>query len=151
MRTICYALLNVLIGACSVLAMTVQTPDSKNDRRTPYRPKPGDFVVVCTLFEGRPPGATDSTPTEPITYDPRFKIGARVERVTLGESPWRVGEAVTFVIHSPTLTLGNSFTGKQFALTLSPFRPTTEVDKVWFRPETRYLLQWVTPAKAAEK
>jgi len=112
-----------------------------------YQPKSGDFVVVCTLFSGRAPGATDSTPVEPITYDPLFEIGARVERVALGESPWRVGTAVTFVIHSPARLLPAGFEGKQYRLTFSSIRPMTDSDRIWLRPDTRHVLRWIEPEK----
>src|SRR5262245_4474026 len=134
----------MLVAATGVTA-------KQNGRRSVYKPTATDFVVVCTLFNGRAPGATPSTPKEPITYDPRFEIGARVERVTLGNSPWRPGDRVTFVIHSPTLLLSNDFSGQQFELTFSPFRPTTESDKVWFEAETRYLLRWVERAKTTNR
>src|SRR5215510_12343925 len=98
----------------------VLTPLAASAQSPTYKPKSGDFIVVCTLFKERAPGATDSTPVEPITFDPRFEIGARVERVVLGKSPWRVGSVVTFVIHSPVQLLPDSFEGKQYTLTFSP-------------------------------
>ena len=137
-----------MLVALGAVVVASHAAGEQNGQRTAYEPKPGDFVVVCTLFNGRPPGATASTPTEPITYDPRFAIGARVERIALGESPWRAGVLVTFVIHSPTLLLGPSFAGQQFALTFSPLRPRTNSDKLWFDPETRYLLQRIEPMQA---
>jgi hypothetical protein len=151
MRATASSAVTVLIAAFPALVMATQAADVKNGQRTRYKPEPRDFVVVCTLFKGRAPGSTEATPTEPITYDPRFEIGARVERIALGEPPWRVGDRVTFVIHSPSLLLGSRFVGEQFELTFSPFRPTTKNDKVWFRPETRYLLQWVERAKAKKR
>jgi hypothetical protein len=141
----------MLVAAHVATGMGAESVGQRDGQRTAYKSAPGDFVVVCTLFKGRPPGASDSTPRLPITHDPRFDIGARVERVTLGESPWSVGDLVTFVIHSPTLTLGNSFAGHQFALTFSHFRPTTKTDKVWFDPKTRYLLRWVEPAEKVKR
>jgi hypothetical protein len=137
-----------MLLALAAVVVASHAAGEQNGQRTAYEPKPGDFVVVCTLFNGRPPGATASTPTEPITYDPRFAVGARVERIALGESPWRAGDLVTFVIHSPTLLLGPSFAGQQFALTFSPLRPRTNSDKRWFDPETRYLLQRIEPMQA---
>jgi hypothetical protein len=151
MRASRSSVVTALIAAFPALAMATQAADVKNGQRPRYKPEPRDFVVVCTLFKGRAPGATDSTPTEPVTHDPRFEIGARVERIALGESPWRVGDRVTFVIHSPSVLLPSSFVGQQFELTFSPFRPTTKSDKVWFRPETRYLLKWVQPATAKKQ
>jgi hypothetical protein len=136
-----------IAAALTVLAAGAQGTAPDKGQRTPYKPTPSDFVVVCTLFKGPAPGATALTPKEPITYDPQFQIGARVERVTLGKSPWRAGDRVTFVIHSPTLLLSNDFSGQEFELTFSPFRPTTRSDKVWFNPETRYLLQAIERVK----
>src|SRR5262249_31413268 len=133
----------LLVAACAAMVMSMPSL-SAGAQRPEYKPKHGDVVVVCTLFKGRAPGAADSTPVEPITYDPRFDIGARVDRVVLGQSPWRVGSVVTFVIHSPALLLSANFEGKEYALTLSPFSPA-ESDKAWFRPDTRYLLQSVEP------
>lgn len=138
------ALLAVLLAGNEVTAQ-------HSGQRTVYQPKPLDFAVVCSLFSGRAPGARASTPKEPITYDPRFEIGARVERITLGKSPWRPGDRVTFVIHSPALLLPSDFSGQEFELTFSPFRPTTESDKVWFELETRYLLRRIERAKAPNR
>ena len=141
----------ILVAAFAAAGMGEETLDQREGQRTRYKPAPRDFIVVCTLFKGRAPGASDSTPRLPITYDPRFDVGARVERVTLGESPWRIGDVVTFVIHSTTLTLGNRFAGQPFALTFSHFRPTTKTDNVWFDPETRYLLRWAEPAEEVKR
>lgn len=140
----------LLVAACVAAVMASQTAGEQNGRRAAYKLKPGDIVIVCTVFKGRAPGTTVSTPREPITYDPRFDVGARVERVIVGKSPWRVGDLVTFVIHSPTLMLGDSFSGRQFQLTLSPFSPRTDNDRVWFEPETRYLLQWAEPVDTSK-
>jgi hypothetical protein len=147
MRMNCLWTLAILVAAFVQVISATQTGVESTSQRTAYKPKSGDFVIVCTLFKGRAPGATTSTPTEPITYDAHFEIGARVERVTLGQSPWRVGDRVTFLIHSPVSLLGSAFSGQQFALTFSPFTPTTKDDKVWFEPETHYLLQWIEPVK----
>jgi hypothetical protein len=132
-----------ILAVFFVVATGSQITAQGSGRRTAYSPKSSDFVVVCTLFNGRAPGATALTPKEPITYDPRFEIGARIERVPLGKSPWRAGDRVTFVIHSPTLLLPSDFSGRQFELTFSPFRPASKSDKVWFERETRYLLRRV--------
>ena len=144
-----FAMTTVAILAVLVTASDVVAQD--NGKRAAYKRKPSDFVIVCTLYKGRAPGATASTPKEPITYDPRFEIGARVERVTLGESPWRAGDRVTFVIHSPASLLPSDFAAQEFELTFSPFRPTTKSDKVWFEPETRYLLRSIERAKHSSR
>jgi hypothetical protein len=138
---------SVNLMTLAVLVAATGLTAQQNGRRSGYKPTASDFVVVCTLFNGRAPGATASTAKEPITYDPRFEIGARIERVTLGKSPWRPDDRLTFVIHSPSLLLAKDFSGQQFELTFSPFRPTTESDKVWFLPETRYLLRWIERAR----
>ena len=138
-QTMCTSGTAALAVAVGAIATPVRSQDSGH--RTTYTPGQSDFTIVCTLFDRRAPGATASTPREPITYDPRFEIGARVQRVTLGKSPWPAGDRVTFVIHSPTLLLQNDFSGQQFELTFSPFRPTSKSDKVWFEPDTHYLLR----------
>jgi hypothetical protein len=142
MRTNCSWATPMFVAAFTVLAVA-----SPVAQRATYKPKSGDFVVVCTLFKGRAPGATAATPQEPITYDPRFEVGARIERVALGNSPWRAGSLVTFFIHSPSLLLRGNYSGQQFALTFSRFRATTDSDKVWFKPGTRYVLQGIEPVK----
>jgi len=142
------------ITTVSILAVLVTASDvvaQDNGKPAAYKAERSDFVIVCTLFKGRAPGATASTLKEPITYDPRFEIGARVERVTLGKSPWRAGDRVTFVIHSPASLLPDDFAAQEFELTFSPFRPTTTSDKVWFEPGTRYLLRWIERAKHSSR
>ena len=115
--------------------------------RSKYVPRPGDFTVVCTLFSGPPPDAKLILPDIPITYDAHIIVGAKVEAVTLGTSPWPPGTALRFLIHSPSLMLGGyGFSGRRFALTFSHFWPTTKDDLVWFDPSTRYLLRWLEVA-----
>jgi len=140
-----------MLVALAAVVMASHAAGEQNGPRSAYEAKPGDFVLVCTLFKGPAPGATDSTPTEPITYDPHFDIGAHIERVSLGESPWRAGDLVTFAIHSPTRLLGPTFAGQQFTLTLSQFRSRTKSDKLWFDPETRYLLTKIEPMKVVKQ
>lgn len=132
-----------LLAVLAVIGAGTEITAQDNARQDSYKLRPSDFMVVCTLFNGPAPGSTASTPKEPITYDPRFEIGARIERVTLGKSPWRAGDRVTFVIHSPAILLRNDFSAQQFELTFSSFRPTSKSDKAWFEPETRYLLQHI--------
>ncbi len=140
---------SVLIGiTCAVLEFASPVSAAERTRPTRYQPQPGDFTLVCTLFKGPAPGSSLQAPVVPITYDPRFQIGARIERVTRGIAPWRVGQIVTFVIHSPSLLLPGNFAGQQFVLTFSHFRPTTENDKVWFEVKTRYLLRWIERSAA---
>ena len=101
-----------------------------------------DFSIVCTLFN-KPPSGAKALPDTPITYDAHFLIVARIEEVQFGKSPWPAGSLVNFVVHSPTMLFGGRFSGKQFVLTFSPFRPATEEDKTWFAPETQYILRAV--------
>lgn len=136
-------------GHCIVIAGVVlavvtfngDTTGQSSRARQRNVPKPGDFAVVCTLFNGPPKTGKVELPDIPITYDAHFIIGARVERLDFGTSPWPAGTLVNFVIHSPTLLFGGPFSGEQFKLTFSPFHPMTREDRIWFAPETRYLLQ----------
>jgi hypothetical protein len=125
----------------TVALLNLSAAAQESSARPKYVPKAGDFMVVCTLYNGPPKGGKVELPEVPITYDANFIIGARVEFVKFGNSPWPVGTLVNFLIHSPTLLLGWEFSGKQYTLTFSPFVPTTPEDKVWFAPETRYLLK----------
>lgn len=131
----------VLSGLLTVVAMT-PVLGAAPPHQPAYEPQPGDFTVVCTLFNG------DDTPSLtikdgiPVTYDPRILVGARIERVTFGKSPWPVGSVLNFVVHSPTLMLGGyGFSGKKYVMTFSPFVPKTERDLVWFEPNMRQILR----------
>jgi hypothetical protein len=116
-----------------------------------YLAKPGDFTIVCTLFKSDPPGKVFLADI-PITYDPMFLIGARVEEVTFGTSPWKAGTSIRFTIHSPTLLLGGyRFDGQRYSMTFSPFRPHGKDDEIWFKPETRYLLKWIEKASEGQQ
>ena len=101
--------------------------------------------MVCTLFNGTPPSGKVVTPDLPITYDPHFVVGARVESVVQGKAPWPPGTSLRFLIHSPSLMLPASFSGQRFRLTFSPFRPHTKDELVWFEPNMEYLLRWLEP------
>jgi hypothetical protein len=125
----------------TALSTNPEVTAQANRSRPKYIRKRTDFVVVCTLFNGPPKGGKVILPDIPITYDPRFVIGARVERVDFGKPPWPVGTFLNFLIHSPTMLFGGAPSGEQFLLTFSPFRPTTPEDKIWFAPETEYLLR----------
>lgn len=132
----------VIVALVLALArLNVDTAAQSSRAPQRYVPKPADFAVVCTLFNGPSKIGKVELPDIPITYDAHFVIGARVERLEFGKSPWPAGTLVNFVTHSPTLLFGGRFAGDQFRLTLSPFRPTTREDRIWFAPETRYLLQ----------
>jgi hypothetical protein len=131
----------VMVVVLTVATNTSGTAEQATHSGPKYIPKPTDFAIVCTLFNGPPKGAEVELPDVPITYDARIVVGARVERLEFGNSPWVVGTSLSFVIHSPTVLLGDRFSGEQFVLTFSPFRPTTPEDKIWFSPDTKYLLQ----------
>jgi hypothetical protein len=144
------AVLGVLaVSARPGVPRPTATPKAVRKALARYEPKPGDFTVICTLFAKDPPGRV-SRADIPITYDPRFLIGARVETVTLGASPWKAGESLRFMIHSPTLMLGGEFDGQRYAMTFSRFRPKSEDDRVWFDPETRYVLRWIEKSAAPQ-
>jgi len=109
-----------------------------------YELQPGDFTIVCTLFnpDQVPADFKVSLPNIPITYDAHILLNARVESVSAGESPWSPGTALQFVVHSPTLMFGSyGFSGAQFSLTFSPFTPRTEDELAWFDPTMRYMLR----------
>lgn len=138
----------ILVVILMAATSTSGTADQASRSRPKYVPKPTDFAVVCTLFNGSPKDAKVELPDIPITYDAHFVIGARVERAEFGKSPWPVGTSLNFVVHSPTRLFGGPFSGEQFVLTFSPFRPTTREDKIWFSRETRYLLQAIERVRA---
>ena len=133
----------VLTAATGTSGTAIQSPRSEPK----YVPKPTDFAIVCTLFNEPPTGSKVEGPDLPITYDAHIVVVARVERVEFGKSPWPVGTLLNFVVHSPTMSFGDRFAGTQFVLTLSPFRTATPDEKIWFSPETKYLLQAVEKVK----
>ena len=136
----------VIVAVLAVSICTVGAAAQASRPRPKYSRKPSDFTIVCTLFNGPLNHAKARRPDVPVTYDAHFVIGARVERVESGQSPWTVGTLVNFVVHSPTTLLGHRFSGEQFVLTFSRFRPSSQSDKTWFAPETRYLVQAVERA-----
>lgn len=92
---------------------TTEANGVRNDGET----KPREFVVVCALYT-----ASDvelrKLAKVPITYDPRFAILAKVEEVVEGSAPWRPGEKVLFLIHSPARMFGQArFGGERFRFT----------------------------------
>jgi hypothetical protein len=131
----------ILVGVLMVTLSTFGTADQAPRSPPKYAPKPTDFAIVCTLSNGPPKGAKVELPDLPITYDAHFVTGAHVDRLEFGKSPWPVGTSLNFVVHSPTRLFGARFSEEQFVLTFSPFRPTMREDKIWFSPETQYLLQ----------
>lgn len=131
----------MLFGALIVASSPSGTADQAPRPPAKYAPKPTDFAIVCTVFNGPPKGGKVELPDLPITYDAHFVLGARVDRLEFGKSPWPVGTLLNFVVHSPTGLFGGRFSEEQFVLTFSPFRPTTPEDKVWFSSETQYLLR----------
>jgi hypothetical protein len=120
--------------------------------RPKYIPKPGDFTIVCTLFnhDRLPSDLKVRLPDIPITYDAHILVYARVEKVSRGKSPWPPGTALRFVIHSPSLMFGGyGFSGKQFSLTFSPFQPRTKDELIWFDPSMRYILRSIEKVEVA--
>jgi len=107
------AITALVVVVISGLATTEANSLVRNDGGT----KPREFVVVCALYtasdvEGR------KLAKVPITYDPRFAILAKVEEVVAGSAPWRPGEKVLFLIHSPALMFGRyRFGGERFRFT----------------------------------
>lgn len=131
----------LVLGVLLAVGIELDAGEQKGPARPKYVRKPNDFAVICTLFNGPPKEGKVTLPNLPITYDANFVIGARVEGIEFGKSPWPAGTLLNFLIHSPTLTFGNRFDGERFVLTFSPFRPKTASDKIWFAPETEYLLR----------
>jgi hypothetical protein len=122
-------------------------PSPRPQSITRYQPMAGDFSILCTLFNGPPPGQKNSPSPIPITYDPRFIIGAQLESVTLGTSPWPMGSTVQFLIHSPSLLFGGyGFSGRKYVLTFSPFMPGTKDELLLYPQSMRYVLRWIEPA-----
>lgn len=122
-------------------------PSPRPQSITRYQPKAGDFSILCTLFNGPPPGQKNSPSPIPITYDPHFIMGAQLESVTLGTSPWPIGSKVQFLIHSPSLLFGGyGFSGRRYVLTFSPFMPGTEGELRLYPQPMRYVLRWIEPA-----
>jgi hypothetical protein len=135
---------NTLAGFVLVTFAGLATAEEPRAERPKYELQPGDFTIVCRLFnpDQVPADFKVSLPDIPITYDARILLNARVESVAAGESPWPPGTALQFVVHSPTLMSGGyGFSGAQFSLTFSPFTPRTEDELVWFEPTMRYILR----------
>jgi hypothetical protein len=104
-----------------------------------YQPVPGDFILICTIYENDPPGATPPIPQVPITFDPRFVVGARVENVLSGPSPWKKGTVLRFLIHSPTLMfVGVNPDGKRYEMT---FSTNTTFDKATGSATMNYVIK----------
>ena len=130
---------------CLVVLISFLVQGAPGAETRKYVPKKDDFTVVCTLFNGKPPDIKEGPPYIPITYDPNIILGARIEGVTFGSSPWQPGTSVQFLVHSPALLLGKYAysSGHRFALTFSHFHPTTKEDHILFKPDTQYTLQWI--------
>ncbi len=134
-----------------VLALILALPGifgaTEPTQRQKYVPKKGDFALECTLFNGDPPGVKGTLQGIPITYDPHIILGAHVESVRFGKSPWNPGANLRFLIHSPSLLFGGyGFSGHRFVLTFSPFHPGG--DNPLFEPETKFLLKSIDKASS---
>jgi hypothetical protein len=60
LRSWALAILSATFPATVMAAGNARDEEAQRPR---YKPEPHDFVIVCTLFNGRAPGASDSTPT----------------------------------------------------------------------------------------
>jgi hypothetical protein len=74
------------------------------------------------MIEGAVTMSKDPVPTDvsaiPITFDARFVVRMKVERVLSGRSPWTVGSEQVFLIHSPARMFGKYATkGERFRVT----------------------------------
>jgi hypothetical protein len=59
-------------------------------------------------------------PLVPVTFDARFVIRVRIDKVLVGESPWKEGATVAFLIHSPSRMFGrHNVKGEQFRFTFA--------------------------------
>jgi hypothetical protein len=57
-------------------------------------------------------------PLVPVTFDARFVIRVRIDKVLVGESPWKEGATVAFLIHSRSRMFGrHNVKGEQFRFT----------------------------------
>ena len=104
-----------------------------------YKPQLRDFILICTIYEHDAPGAKPPIPEIPLNFDSRFVIGARVEKVLSGPSAWSEGQAVRFLIHSPTLMfVDQNPDKKQYRMT---FSSNTSTDKATGTSNTTYVLR----------
>lgn len=112
--------LRALVFTAFVGGQAAPTPESIPPR--PYVSatpaiQAGDFELICTVYNGGPPGMPSDAPAIPLSFDPRFEIGARVESVAFGTTPWPPGRLLRFLIHSPTRTFGGyGFSGRRYRL-----------------------------------
>ena len=117
-RNVRHCLMGLLI-AVTALA-TNSSPAAKQQPK--YVLKPSDFVLSATLFNGDPPGIKQSQPYVPITYDANIVIGARLEQIAVGKSPWPKGTLLRFLVHSPAMIFGGSgFSGPRFIMIFFTF------------------------------
>jgi hypothetical protein len=59
-------------------------------------------------------------PLVPVTFDARFVIRVRIDRILAGEAPWKQGTTVAFLIHSPARMFGRyDVKGEQFRFTFA--------------------------------
>jgi hypothetical protein len=78
------------------------------------------FVLVGAVTMSREPAPAGHQ--TPITFDARFVIRVRIERIISGVSPWAAGSDQVLLIHSPARMFG------RYDLKGERFRFTFEVD-----------------------
>ena len=85
-------------------------------------PKGAQAASSCTLrvtLYNEPFTKANKLKPIPLTFEAWFGVWARVLQVVRGSCPFKPGEKLAFVIHSPSLTFGGYwYDGKDFFLTL---------------------------------
>jgi hypothetical protein len=106
-----------LLGSAHILAAVLIAPLAAS-LTTERQPRSQPTVRSETLglrgrmlFTGRLKGAKVQGPNLPITYDAHVVVGARVDRLEFGKSPWPVGTSLIFVVRSLTRLFGSRFSG----------------------------------------
>ena len=73
--------------------------------REPGPSKNARFSIVGSVTISKDPVSPDVQPI-PITFDARFVIRLKIEKIVSGASPWKVGTEQVFLIHSPARMFG---------------------------------------------
>ena len=90
----------------AVIALSAGISGVRDPRAPGDAPEKAErFVIVgaVTMTRDLLPHAAQ---TIPITFDARFGIRVRIERVVSGDSPWKAGSEHMFLIHSPVRMFG---------------------------------------------
>src|SRR5688572_8229602 len=105
------------MGVVAVLALAFATGLLEPTAGEPRSAKASSFVIVGAVTMSKelvPDGAA----LIPITFDARFIIRVKVERVVSGSAPWKAGSEQLFVIHSPVRMFGrHDIKGERFRFT----------------------------------